>query len=91
MNMRTTLTIDKDNAVRLERVRKECGANWKDVVNNAIRLGLDALETPPPAKRKPFKTRVFDGGKPLFDSPQELKELIDSIQLEEDLRKLGTK
>jgi hypothetical protein len=63
--MRTTLTIDDDVAVRLERVRRERDANLKDVVNDALRRGLDNIEAPP-KPRKPFRTKTFNGGEFLF-------------------------
>jgi len=88
--MRTTLTLDDDNTVRLERLRKKRDASLKEIVNDAIRHGLDALEVPP-KKREPFKTRALDLGKPLFNSPVELKELIAQIGEDEDLRKPGLK
>ena len=63
--MRTTLTIDDDVAVRLERLRRERDANLKDVVNDALRRGLDSIETP--AKpREPFRMKTFDMGQPRF-------------------------
>jgi hypothetical protein len=63
--MRTTLTIDEDVAVRLERVRRERDANLKDVVNDALRRGLDSIETPP-APRKAFRMKTYNLGQPLF-------------------------
>jgi len=88
--MRTTLTIDGDNAVRLERLRKQRDAKLKDIVNDALRRGLDQLEAPA-KKREPFRTKPVDLGKPLFRNPEELKELIAELDEEEDLRKLGPK
>jgi DNA-binding NarL/FixJ family response regulator len=85
--MRTTLTLDDDNAIRLERLRKERDASLKEVVNEMIRRGLDAAE--PAKKREPFRAAVMDLGMPRFDSPEELKALIRQIDDEEDLRKLG--
>src|ERR1700731_4780854 len=38
--MRTTLTLDDDVAVQLERLRRSRDANLKDLVNEALRLGL---------------------------------------------------
>jgi hypothetical protein len=83
--MRTTLTIDDDNAVRLERLRKERDASLKDVVNDAIRRGLDALDAPAKA-REPFKIPVLDLGPALIADPKEALRLLDE---EDDLRKLG--
>ena len=53
--MRTTLTLDDDVAVRVERLRKRTGQSLKDVVNAALREGLDRMDDPP-AKRRPFRT-----------------------------------
>ena len=45
--MRTTLTLDDDVAAWIERVRAETDATLKDVVNEALRMGLRALAEPP--------------------------------------------
>ncbi len=42
--MRTTLTLEDDVAVRLEKLRDERGDSLKAVVNEALRRGLDALD-----------------------------------------------
>lgn len=44
--MRTTLTLDDDVAAWIERVRAKTDASLKDVVNEALRLGLRALSEP---------------------------------------------
>ena len=59
------MTIDDDVAVRLERIRRKRDANLKDVVNDALRRGLDSLEKPS-ERRKPFRIKTFDGGKQLI-------------------------
>jgi hypothetical protein len=64
--MRTTLTLDDDVAVQLERLRRSRNANLKDVVNEALRRGLRDMSTPP-KKRQPFRTRAFPMGKPLVN------------------------
>ena len=86
--MRTTLTLDDDNAVRLERLRKERDASLKDIVNQAIRCGLNEMEAPP-KKHEPYRTRVMNLGTSLFNSPEELKALIRQLDEEADLKKLG--
>ena len=45
--MRTTLTLDKDVAVALERLRKARKASLKAVVNEALRQGLARMAAPP--------------------------------------------
>jgi hypothetical protein len=64
--MRTTLTLDDDVAVKLERLRRASHANLKDIINEALRLGLREM-TAKPKKRKPFRTRTFDMGPPLIN------------------------
>jgi len=82
--MKISVALDKDNAVRLERLRKQRDTGTEDIVNDVMRCGLDAIEA-----RAPHRTRTADLGKPLFSSPEELKELIAQIQEEEDLEKLN--
>ena len=43
--MKTTLTLDDDVAAALERVRRTRNASLKDVVNDALRRGLNDLST----------------------------------------------
>ena len=64
--MRTTLTLDDDVAVQLERLRRARNANLKDLVNEALRRGLRDLNSPP-KKRPAFRTRTFHMGKPLIN------------------------
>ncbi len=54
--MRTTLTIDDDVAVVLERLRRERDAGLKDLVNEALRRGLRDM-TARAKQREPFRTR----------------------------------
>jgi hypothetical protein len=64
--MRTTLTIDDDVAVQLERLRRARDASLKDLINEALRRGLREMGTRP-KKREPFRTQSFDMGPPLVN------------------------
>jgi hypothetical protein len=64
--MRTTLTLDKDVAVQLERLRRARDVSLKDLVNDALRRGLREMSAKP-KKRKPFRTKAFNLGPPLID------------------------
>jgi len=64
--MRTTLTIDDDVAAQLDRLRKKDDASFKDLINEALRRGLQQMDARP-KKTKPFRTRTYDCGKPLID------------------------
>jgi hypothetical protein len=90
---RNTLTLDDDNAIRLERLRAARDVTFKEIVNDVLRKGLAEEERPfqHQESEKPFKIRVFDGGKPNFQTTEELKALMEEIQLEEDMKKLGLK
>jgi hypothetical protein len=85
--MRTTVTLDPDNVTRLEKLQSERDRTFEKVVNDVIRLGLDEAEKA--LCPQPFKTLVLDLGEPKFKTQKELRALMDRIQLEEDLRKIG--
>ena len=76
--MRTTLTLDADVAVQIERLRRERDASLKDVVNQALRAGLREMREPV-KKRKPFRTKTFHMGKELvnLDNVAEAIALIE--------------
>lgn len=61
--MRTTLTIDKDVAALIERLRRRKDIRFKELVNDALRRGLRDMSSQrkPP---KPFRTRTTDLGAP---------------------------
>lgn len=59
--MRTTLTIDDDVAVQIERLRRERERSLKDVINDALRRGLREMQTPPKPSQ-PFRTTGYDMG-----------------------------
>jgi len=42
--MRTTVTLDDDLAIRLERHRTQHGESFKQALNEAVRVGLAKLE-----------------------------------------------
>jgi hypothetical protein len=53
--MRTTLTLDPDVAAKAKRGATQLGRPLKDVINAALRLGLEQVLKPPAAK--PFRTQ----------------------------------
>ena len=53
--MRTTLTLDPDVAARARRGATKLGKPFKQIVNEALRIGLDQVLTPPTAK--PYRTK----------------------------------
>ena len=64
--MRTTLTIDDDVAVQLERLRRKKDVSLKDLINETLRRGLRDMNAPQ-KKRKPFRTKTSNMGVPLIN------------------------
>lgn len=64
--MRTTLTIDDDVAVQLNRLRRTRDARFRELVNEALRRGLREMSAAP-QRRKMLRTRAFDMGEPLIN------------------------
>jgi hypothetical protein len=73
--MRTTVTLDPDVEARLRQVMRERDLSFKEALNTAIRMGLQAHRAGP----KPFKQRTY---------PMGLREgvnLTKALQLAADL------
>ena len=58
--MRTTLTIDEDVAEKAKMAARTLGRPFKQVVNEALRIGL--AQVAQPAKVKPYRTRPHPMG-----------------------------
>ncbi|MBI1787481.1 MAG: DUF2191 domain-containing protein [Acidobacteria bacterium] len=74
--MRTTLTLDDDVAVLLERIREKRKAAWKEVVNDALRRGLKDMNAPPRRARKPFHTKPLNLGRCYLDNLDNIGEVL---------------
>lgn len=79
--MRTTLTLDDDVAVRVEREQRKRKLPFKQVVNDLLRTGLDALEKRP--ARRPFNTTGFHAGPSLIGSLDNIEEVLSRIEGED--------
>ena len=77
--MRTTLTLDDDVASLLARVQKDQDTTMRDVVNEALRRGLESMAEPKPAQ-KPFRTRSFDFGPSSFPNLDNVWEVLDEVE-----------
>jgi hypothetical protein len=60
--MRTTLTLESDVAIRLEKLREERGESLKAVVNDVLRRGLDTVEQRF-AERERYAIEPHDAGR----------------------------
>ena len=75
--MRTTITLDPDVAKRLERLKKT--RPFKDVVNEALRAGLDELERPKTTKPARYTIKTVKAG-PLRMNIDNIAEVIAEVE-----------
>lgn len=73
--MRTTLTLDDDVSRALEHLREASGRPFKEIVNQTLREGLRARETPPTAGT-PFETRTVSLGRCLIGDVVDVAEAL---------------
>lgn len=73
--MRTTLTLDDDVAAQLEQLRGRDNRPFKQLVNDALRLGLARLDTTPAASSGPF-TRPVSLGRSRLPNLDDASEAI---------------
>jgi hypothetical protein len=57
--MRTTVTLEKDVASRLARLKKT--RSFKQLVNDALRAGLDEIERASTATTTPYSVTTVEG------------------------------
>ncbi|MCC6697987.1 MAG: ribbon-helix-helix protein, CopG family [Candidatus Hydrogenedentes bacterium] len=77
--MRTTLTLDDDVAAALERLRELRDQSFKDVVNEALRLGLQSMILPPKS-REPFRTRAVELGRCRLNQLDSVSEALAIVE-----------
>jgi hypothetical protein len=80
--VRTTLTLDRDVAARLDAAMREKRRPFKAVVNEALRRGLDALDQALPPRRA-FRTKGFDLGPSLVGSLDNVEEVLSRVEGED--------
>jgi hypothetical protein len=73
--MRTTLTLDDDVAAVLARLQKAERRPFRELVNEALRRGLQQLTAKPKARR-PYRTRPVDLGRCRFGSLDDVAEVL---------------
>lgn len=73
--MRTTLTLDDDVAALVEELRRRRNASLKELVNEALRRGLQEMAAPP-KQSPPFRTRSVSAGRVLIDSLDNIAEVL---------------
>ena len=74
--MRTTLTLDPDVAAKIKRGSAKLSKPFKEIVNAALRIGLDEIIKPPVAKAYRTKPRPMGLRRGLSDD--NIGELLPS-------------
>jgi hypothetical protein len=80
--VRTTLTLDKDVATRLEQAVRKRRQAFKVVVNDLLRAGLDAAGRRRPAGSR-FRTKGFDLGPSLVGSLDNVADVLARVEGED--------
>ena len=73
--MRTTLTIDDDIAIVLTRLRKSRGVRLRDLINEALRRGLQDMKQRPKDRRE-FRTEAVDLGRVKIGNLDNIAEVL---------------
>ncbi len=88
--MRTTLTLDDRLFKELKTLAVETNAPFKEVVNRALRAGVESLRGQ--ARGKPYRVKTYSMGPPLPGvNLDKALALADSLEDEEFIRKWGRK
>ena len=78
--MRTTLTIEPDIAIEIDRRRRASGSSLKRVINGLLRQGLRAeAEAPAPS---PYRSETFDLHFRAGIDPLKLNQLVDELDVD---------
>ena len=83
--MRTTVTLDDDLAIRLERHRSQHGESFKQALNEAVRAGLNQIEKSAEVPREVRRTKPLALGRRLAGSIDDIGEVL-AIAEGEDYR-----
>lgn len=77
--MRTTLTIEDDVAALLERARSSSARSLKDVVNDALRRGLQIMNAPGPDQPR-YDTPTSDLGRCVIGGLDDVAEALAAAE-----------
>ena len=81
--MRTTVTLDDDLAIRLDRHRAQRGQSFKQALNEAVRAGLAKLEERVDAVPQVSQTRPLPLGRRLAGGIDNVGEVLAIVEGED--------
>lgn len=79
--MRTTLTLDEDVADRTKTLADKLGKPFKNIVNQALRVGLQQIEAP--TKQRRYRTKPHAMGLRKGFSLDNVQELLSQLEGDE--------
>ncbi|HOE11079.1 MAG TPA: DUF2191 domain-containing protein [bacterium] len=79
--MRTTLTIDDDVLDEARALAAKINAPFRRVVNEALRVGLQAVENPP--RSRPYRSRPHKMGLKPGMNLDNIQELLAQVEGED--------
>lgn len=74
--MRTTVTLDPDVEAALRELLRRTGGQRKQLINEAIRIGLAQLAKPAKLDRAPYQTPAVDPGPPAVRGVHSIHDLL---------------
>ncbi|MEM6275044.1 MAG: DUF2191 domain-containing protein [Myxococcota bacterium] len=74
--MRTTLSLDDDVAINIQKLRVERGASLKEVVNEVLRAGLVVLEKEDKKPSGTYRIQPVSGGVHRLPDLDNITELL---------------
>lgn len=77
--MRTTMTLDKDVAARLEQLMRKRRQPLKTVLNDALRAGLEQISRGE-MRGRPFRTTGFDLGPSQVGSLDDVEGVLARVE-----------
>jgi hypothetical protein len=75
--MRTTVTLDDDVAIELERRRRQRGVSFKQVLNDELRRAfMEEAQAEGPGVRTTRPLKTLDLGRPLIPNLDRVSEVL---------------
>ncbi|RIL05689.1 CopG family transcriptional regulator [bacterium] len=81
--MRTTLNLDDDVAISLERLRRTRRQSLSVIVNDLLRRGITVAERSGVAQRTRFETAVADSGRALVPDVDDIAAALEALEVDQ--------
>ena len=79
--MRTTLTLDRDVSAKAKSLMKKSGRPFKQIINEALRVGLEHLATPP--RGRPYRAKIYSMALRPGYNLDNVQELLSDVEGED--------